>query len=356
LRFCKKPWKHTTRNKKRRIIEKNVSLKSYNTFGIDVRADWLAVIESEEQLLTILDDLPGMPKLILGGGSNVLFLNDFRGLILLNRIKGKKIIRETDKDIIVRVKAGENWHELVMWAVENNYGGIENLALIPGNAGTAPVQNIGAYGREIKDVLEQVTAIDMKTGKRTVFSNRDCAFGYRHSIFKEPENKGRYYITEIDLRLTKPPHPLYTEYGSLRKKLQEKNITSPTIKSIAEAVIEIRRSKLPDPAKIGNAGSFFKNPVISENKFRHLISRYHGMPHYRLNENRVKIPAGWLIEKAGLKGYREGDAGVHEKQALVLVNYGNATGQQIFDLSEKIIRIVREKFDILLQREVNIVP
>ena len=320
-----------------------------------MRADWLSVIESEEQLLTILDDLPGMPKLILGEGSNVLFLNDFHGLILLNRIKGKKIIRETDNDIILRVKAGENWHELVMWAVENNYGGIENLALIPGNAGTAPVQNIGAYGREIKDVLEQVTAIDMKTGKRIVFSNRDCAFGYRHSIFKEPENKGRYYITEIDLRLTKPPHPLYTEYGSLRKKLLEKNITSPTIKSIAEAVIEIRRSKLPDPEKIGNAGSFFKNPVISENKFRHLISRYPAMPRYRLNKNRVKIPAGWLIEKAGLKGYREGDAGVHEKQALVLVNYGNATGQQIFDLSEKIIRIVREKFDILLQREVNVV-
>jgi len=335
---------------------KNISLQKYNSFGIEVYADWLAEIEDVEQLLTILDDSPDMRKLILGGGSNVLFLNDFHGMILLNLIQGKEVISETDDKVLLKVKGGENWHDLVMWAVEHNYGGIENLALIPGKAGTAPIQNIGAYGVEIKDVLQEVHAIDMTTGYPVKFSREDCRFGYRDSIFKKPENKGRYFISAIVLELTKKNHRLRTGYGVIQDILKTKKICSPTIKDVAEAIIEIRRSKLPDPKEIGNAGSFFKNPFIDKTLLDKLLKQYPEMPYYKTGkENIYKVPAGWLIEQAGFKGKRFGNAGVHDKQALVLVNYGGATGQEIKKLAEIIIDEVEKKFFITLQPEVNFI-
>ncbi len=336
-------------------MQKNVSLKPYNTFGIDVKADWLAEIESVEQLLTILDDSPEMPKLILGSGSNVLFLEDFHGIVLHNQIKGKKIVAETKDNIILEVQGGENWHDLVMWAVENNYGGIENLALIPGKAGTAPMQNIGAYGVEIKDVIQQVKVVNMETIRQETFDLKDCQFGYRHSVFKKPENKGKYFIYAIHIQLTKNNHRLHTDYGVIQQILSEKKITSPTIKDIAESVMQIRRSKLPDPKKIGNAGSFFKNPFIDKSSLNKLLKKYPGMPYYPVDDNRFKIPAGWLIEKAGFKGKRFGNAGVHDKQALVLVNYGGATGEEIKKLAEKIIDTVKKQFSVTLQAEVNFI-
>ncbi len=333
-------------------MQKDVSLKPFNTFGIDVKTDWLAKIESIEQLLTIIDDLPEMKKLILGQGSNVLFLNDFNGIVLLNEIKGKEIIDENENEIRIKINGGENWHQLVMWAVENNYGGIENLALIPGKVGTAPMQNIGAYGVEIKDVLEEVHTINMKTCEPKIFTNKDCNFGYRHSVFKLPENKGKYFISAVVLKLSKKNHQLKTDYGAIQKVLQEKNIQSPTIKDIAEAVMKIRRSKLPDPNLIGNAGSFFKNPIVDKIVFDKLISEHPKMPYYQIDD-KYKIPAGWLIEQAGFKGKRFGDVGVHKNQALVIVNYGKATGMEIKNLADIIMNEVEKKFYIKLQPEVN---
>ena len=336
-------------------MQKNVSLKPYNTFGIDVKTDWLAKIESVEQLLTILDDSPEMPKLILGSGSNVLFLEDFHGIVLHNQIKGKKIVAETKDNIILEVQGGENWHDLVMWAVENNYGGIENLALIPGKAGTAPMQNIGAYGVEIKDVIQQVKVVNMKEIRQETFEHEACQFGYRHSVFKEPENKGKYFIYAIRIKLSKKNHRLHTDYGAIQQILSDKKITSPTIKDIAETVIQIRRSKLPDPKKTGNAGSFFKNPFIDKSSLNKLLKKHPGIPYYPVDDNRFKIPAGWLIEQAGFKGKRFGNAGVHDKQALVLVNYGGATGEEIKKLAEKIIDTVKKQFSVNLQAEVNFI-
>ena len=337
-------------------MQKNVSLKAYNTFGIDARADWLATIDSEEQVLTIIDDLPNDPKLILGQGSNVLFLNDFKGTILHNEIKGKRIIDENDTHIIVSVKGGESWHDFVMWAVENNYGGIENLALIPGKVGTAPMQNIGAYGIEVKDVIEEVHTLNMTTCEPKVFSKEACQFGYRESIFKNPENKGRYFINEVTFRLTKKDHQLKTDYGAIEQVFQNKGITKPGIKDVADAVIEIRRSKLPDPKEIGNAGSFFKNPLVDKITLKKLLDVYPNMPYYKTDKQELfKIPAGWLIDQAGWKGKRFGNVGVHHKQALVLVNYGGATGQDIKNLADKIMADIRQKYDIILQPEVNFI-
>ncbi len=333
---------------------KNASLKKYNTFGIDVKADWLAEINSTEQLLTIIDDLPEMKKLILGEGSNVLFLNDFKGIVILNRILGKEIIKENDNEVIVRINGGESWHELVMWAVENNYGGIENLALIPGKVGTAPIQNIGAYGVEIKDVIQEVHTINMTNCYPKTFTKDECEFGYRHSIFKLPENKGKYFIDYITIKLQKKNHQLKTNYGAITQILNDKKITSPTIKDVAEAVIEIRRSKLPDPKKIGNAGSFFKNPIVDKIIFNKLISEHPKMPYYQIDD-KYKIPAGWLIEQAGFKGKRFGDVGVHDKQALVLVNYGTKTGVKVKKLAVRIINEIERKFYIKLQPEVNFI-
>jgi UDP-N-acetylmuramate dehydrogenase len=334
---------------------KNVSLKPYNLFGIDVKADWLAEISSEEQLLTIIDDLPNMKKLILGGGSNVLFINDFDGIVLLNKIKGIKIVSEDENQVTIAVKGGENWHELVMWAVERGYGGIENLALIPGNAGTAPIQNIGAYGVEVKDVIKEVHTINMKTCEPKIFSNEECHFAYRHSIFKLAENKNKYFINEIVIQLQKKAYQPNLNYGAIKNVLTEKKILSPTVKQIAEAIIYIRESKLPDPKKIGNAGSFFKNPVIDKALFEKLLKTYPQMPYYILSENEIKIPAGWLIDNAGFKGKRFGNVGVHDKQALVLVNFGKGTGMDIKNLSDKIRQSILAKYGITLQPEVNFI-
>ncbi len=335
---------------------KDVSLKRYNTFGIDVKADWLAKIDSVEQVLTIIDDMPDIPKLILGEGSNVLFLNDFKGIVLHNNIKGIKIVDENDREIIVDVNGGENWHNFVMWAVTNGFGGIENLALIPGKAGTAPMQNIGAYGMEVKDVIISVDTVNMQTCEPKTFSKEACDFGYRHSVFKLPENKGRYFIHKVRFKLFKKNYRVNTSYGAIQSVLQRKHILNPGLIDVAEAVMDIRRSKLPDPAVTGNAGSFFKNPFISTDKLKELQKVYPQIPFYTTEKKDiVKIPAGWLIDKAGWKDKRFGDAGVHPKQALVLVNYGNATGMDIKNLADQIISDILEKYDILLQPEVNFI-
>ncbi len=337
-------------------MQKNFSLKPYNTFGVEVKADWFTDIDSEEQLLTIIDDLPEMPKLILGGGSNILFLKDFKGIVIHNNIKGKKIIEETETHITVAVKGGENWHDFVMWAVENNYGGIENLALIPGKVGTAPIQNIGAYGAEVKDVITLVHTLNMTNCVPKKFDNTACQFKYRDSIFKKPENKGLYFINEVHFKLTKKHHILKMDYGAIQEVLKQQNKLQPNLEDIAQAVIKIRQSKLPDPNKTGNAGSFFKNPYISDRKRRQLLLKYPDMPFYKTNQKEVyKIPAGWLIEKAGWKGQQFGPVGVHPKQALVIVNYGGATGKQIKALADKIIADIKQKFEINLHPEVNFI-
>lgn len=335
---------------------KNVSLKKYNTFGIDIKANWLAEINSVEHVLTIIDDLPEMPKLILGEGSNVLFLNDFNGIVLHNNIKGINIVDENEYEVIIDVNGGENWHNFVMWTVENGYGGIENLALIPGKVGTAPMQNIGAYGTEVKNVIENVYTINMNTCEPKTFSKKACNFGYRHSVFKLPENKGRYFIHKVRFKLYKKGYRVNTSYGAIQSVLEHKNILKPTLKDVAETVMKIRRSKLPDPKVTGNAGSFFKNPFIGIEKLQQLQVKYPKIPYYKTEQKDiVKIPAGWLIDKAGWKGKRFGDAGVHPKQALVLVNYGNATGNDVKNLAEQIMADIQAKYDIRLQPEVNFV-
>ncbi len=336
-------------------MPEKASLKKYNSFGIDVKADEIIRIKDLNQLRNWHLKNRDKKFLVLGEGSNVLFLSDFKGTILLNEIQGKEIIEEKGDRIVLHVKGGEKWHDLVMWAVENNYGGIENLALIPGKTGTAPIQNIGAYGVEIKDVINKVYAYDFKTGEEVVFSKDDCRFGYRDSIFKKPENKNRYFITGIDIEVSRANHKLNTSYGAITKLLNEKGIHTPKPKDIAEAVIEIRRTKLPDPQQIGNAGSFFKNPIVSKEKFEAIRKLYPDMPYYKIDARHIKIPAGWLIEKAGFKGKRFGNTGVHDKQALVLINLGNASGKEVKNLAEKIIAEINKKFGIQLQPEVNFI-
>jgi UDP-N-acetylmuramate dehydrogenase len=336
-------------------MHKRHSLKKYNTFGIDVSADEIIKIRSEEDIRKWHEQNPDKNFLILGEGSNVLFINDFNGTILLNEIKGKKIITEDENKLLLHVKGGEKWHDLVLWAVDNNYGGIENLALIPGKTGTAPIQNIGAYGREVKDVIDKVHAYDFKNKQYVSFDNKECQFGYRDSIFKKPENKNRYFITSIDLILTKKDHQLNTSYGAIQEIFKKKGIENPQIKDVAQAVIEIRQSKLPDPKKVGNAGSFFKNPIINNQQFETIQQQYPDIPFYKLSENKIKIPAGWLIEKAGFKGRSFGNTGVHDKQALVLINRGNAQGEEVKKLADKIIAKVKQDFGISLIPEVNFI-
>ncbi len=334
---------------------KKKSLKKYNTFGIEAFADEILSISSIDQLKKWYQQHPNEKFLVLGQGSNVLFLEDFEGTVLINEIKGKQILKKDSNKIILHVKGGENWHELVMWAVNNNYGGIENLALIPGKTGTAPIQNIGAYGKEIKDVISKVYAYDFHTGKDVIFDKDACSFGYRDSIFKKPENKNRYFITAVDLILSTKNHQLNASYGAIQDFLNKNQIKKPGIKDIADAVIHIRQSKLPDPAQIGNAGSFFKNPVVERKIFERLKEKYPQMPSYEIDPENIKIPAGWLIEKAGWKGKRIGNVGVHDKQALVLVHYGNGNGQEIKNLADQIIRSVQDKFEITLTPEVNFI-
>lgn len=334
-------------------ILENVSLKPYNTFGIDVNARQLVEVSTVEELREVLQKFYASELFILGGGSNMLLTKDVEQTVLHINLKGKEMVRETDDEVVVKAMAGENWHQFVLYCIEKGFGGVENLSLIPGNVGTAPIQNIGAYGVEIKDTLESCTALDVQTLELKTFSREECRFDYRDSIFKN-EAKGKYIIISVSFRLTKKEHILNTSYGSIDTFLEEKGVRNPGLKDISDAVISIRQSKLPDPRELGNSGSFFKNPVVRKSVLLELQKKFPEMPFYVFDEEQVKIPAGWLIDRAGLKGYREGDAGVHAKQALVLVNYGNATGQEILALSEKIQERIDDMFNIKITPEVNI--
>ena len=333
-------------------IQQNISLKSYNTFGIDVNARQFVDITSLNQLKKVVREEKYF--FILSGGSNLLLTKDIDKLVVHFNTKGVAVLEETNNDVFVKVQAGENWHEFVLWCIDHDYGGIENLSLIPGNVGTAPIQNIGAYGVELKDVMQNLEALEIDTVNTKTFTNKDCEFGYRNSVFKN-KSKGRYIITSVTFKLTKNAHKLNSSYGAIQSELDRNNIINPTIKDISNAVITIRQSKLPDPNEIGNSGSFFKNPVISTTDFKNLQKTYADAPHYVVSKKEVKVPAGWLVEQCGFKGKRYGDAGVHKKQALVLVNYGNATGKEILELSKKIQEAVLEKFKIQLEAEVNII-
>lgn len=337
-------------------VKKQQSLRSFTSMQINVKASYFIEIRSEKQLQQLLIEQGYQsPLYILGGGSNVVFLDDFDGTILYINIVGINKIRETDNFVWIRANAGENWHQFVLYTLENNYGGLENLSLIPGKVGASPMQNIGAYGVEIKDVFEELEAIEIATGKRRVFTNDECKFGYRESIFKT-EFKGKFIITSVTFRLSKKHHKLHTSYGAIQDELTSMGIDHPSIQDVSKAVIAIRESKLPDPKEIPNTGSFFKNPSISSEQFLLLKNTYPQIPGYSQPTDKTKVPAGWLIEQAGWKGYRDTKVGVHHRQALVLINHNDGSGQEIYDLSEKIVKDVNQKFGIKLEREVNIIP
>lgn len=337
------------------IVQKDVQLKPYNTFGIEATANYFVEVSSIEQLKEILQntDYQSTNRLILGGGSNVLLTKDFEGLVIKIAIKGFEVTQQNEDNIWIKAGAGVVWHDLVMHCVNQNYAGMENLSLIPGTVGAAPMQNIGAYGIEIKEVFEELQALEIATGEVRTFDNDACNFGYRESIFKH-EAKGKYIILNVTFKLSKKP-TFHVEYGAIKDTLAEMRITEMSIKAISDAVIHIRQSKLPNPAEVGNAGSFFKNPEIPNTQFEALKARFPTIPSYPVSETTTKVPAGWLIEQAGWKGQRFGNVGVHAKQALVLVNYGGGKGEEIKDLSQKIQASVKEKFGIQLSAEVNFI-
>jgi UDP-N-acetylmuramate dehydrogenase len=338
-------------------VHQNFSLTHYNTFGIDAYAKYFAKFHSSEELSLLLKNQKNVSSImILGGGSNILFTKNFDGLILKNEMPGIEMIDEDEESVYIKVGAGINWHNFVMYCVHNNYGGVENLSLIPGNVGASPMQNIGAYGVEIKDVFYELEAFHLKEKFIKKFIAAECEFGYRESVFKK-RCKDQFAILNVTYQLKKIP-VFNISYGAIEKELEQMNVKELSVKAISDAIIRIRTSKLPDPKVIGNAGSFFKNPVIGLHEFHELnellqLRKIH-FPFYKIDEDHYKIPAGWLIEQCGWKGYRKADAGCYEKQALVLVNYGNATGKGIYDLSEEIRISVKEKFRINLEREVNI--
>ncbi len=333
-------------------IKHNISLKSFNTFGIDVLSASFVEVNTVAELKQLLKDNKE-EILILGGGSNILFTQNYAGLVIKNNIKGIEIISEDKQEIILKVGAGENWHDFVMNCVSKNYAGLENLSLIPGTIGASPMQNIGAYGVEVKDTIISVETLNTSTLQIESFTNTACEFDYRSSIFKTTL-KDKYFITSVVFGLSKK-HTINSSYGAINDELKSMKVINPTIQDISKAVINIRSSKLPNPKEIGNSGSFFKNPVVSFSKKNDLLLKYPSMPHYLQNEGTFKIAAGWLIETCGWKGKRIANYGVHTKQALVLVNYGGATGKEIYHLSEQIIQSVKSTFDIELEREVNIV-
>lgn len=337
------------------MILKNISLKQYNTFGIEAKAKRFATFSSTLELKKILTskEHKDEPKLILGEGSNVLFTKDFDGLVLKNKIKGIEVEKEDDEFVWVKANAGESWHDLVLFAIDNGYGGIENLSLIPGSVGAAPMQNIGAYGVEIKDVFFELEAMHINTGDEVRFTKKRCLFGYRDSIFKN-FYKDQYVITNVTIKLTKKPI-LNLSYGAIQTELHTMGIYKPTINDVSKAVIKIRQSKLPDPKEIGNSGSFFKNPVVPKTQFEGLKSKFPEIASYPVSKKEVKLAAGWLIDQAGWKGKTIDNYGVHKNQALVLVNYGGANGEEIYKLSEEILLDIKTKYGIELEREVNVI-
>ena len=337
-------------------IDENVNLKAHNTFGINATARYFCNITNEGELQSLLqtDIFKNEKVLILGGGSNILFTKDFDGLVVKTDLKGIQVVDENDEITSVKAMSGEIWHDFVVYCVNHNWGGIQNLSLIPGTVGAAPIQNIGAYGIELKEVVKQVSGIDLTTGERKSFLNHECAFGYRESIFKH-QLKEKFFISSVTLSLTKKNHIFNISYGAIKETMKEMNIDEPTLKSISDVVIHIRKSKLPDPIQLGNAGSFFKNPTISLAHYQSLQKTFPQIPGYHTVNQEVKVPAGWLIEKCGWKGKRINDIGVHSHQALVIVNYGNGSGEEILQLATQIISSVKEKFYIILTPEVNII-
>ncbi len=335
------------------MFQEDISLRPYNTFGIEARAKQFAEVESVDELKSIVNSNKDL--FVLSGGSNILLTRDIEKPVVHIRLLGKELLPDPDPDrVLVKVQAGENWHEFVIWCLENGLGGLENLSLIPGQVGTSPMQNIGAYGIEIKDVFRELEALEIATGEIKKFSKEDCRFGYRESVFKN-ELKGKFIIVNVTFSLSKRNHRLVVDYGAIRSELAERGIEKPSIDDISKVVIAIRQSKLPDPKELGNSGSFFKNPVIPRKQLEDLKSEHPTIPHYEVDAESVKVPAGWLVEQSGFKGKRFGDAGVHAKQALVLVNHGNASGQEILALSQRIQGEVLNRFGIELQTEVNII-
>ncbi|MDA3953231.1 MAG: UDP-N-acetylmuramate dehydrogenase [Bacteroidales bacterium] len=334
-------------------IKENFSLKNYNTFGIDVKTKYFLEYSSVNELSNFLvtQRKQNLPLMNIGGGSNVLFTKDFEGYILHSKIKGVEIIKEDDDNIYLRVGAGDDWDEFVDYCVKNGWCGVENLSLIPGNVGTCPIQNIGAYGVEVKDVITELETTEIDTLKKTVFTNKECQFAYRDSIFKR-EFKGKHIINYVTFCLNKK-QIFKLDYGNLKNELKEYEQVN--LQNIRQAVINIRESKLPDPETIGNAGSFFKNPVVHADLAENLKKSYVDIPCYFQNTDLIKIPAGWLIEKAGWKGKNIGNVGVHNKQALVLINNGGATGMEVLDIAKEIQKSVKDKFGIDIEMEVNVV-
>jgi UDP-N-acetylmuramate dehydrogenase len=338
-------------------IQQNISLKKLNTFGINVFAKHFSSFTNAEELKELitynLSLANNQPPFILGGGSNILFIKNIDRLVLKNEIKGIELITEDENYIYVKSGAGENWHGFVQYCLQRNWAGVENLSLIPGNVGASPMQNIGAYGVELKEVFYELEALNINEQKVSTFSVNDCAFGYRESVFKT-KYKNKFIILSVTFRLHKKP-TFNISYGAINEELQKMNVQNLSIQSISQAVISIRSSKLPDPAKIGNAGSFFKNPSVEKKIFNNLKIKFPNIIGYENNEGTMKLAAGWLIEQCGWKGFRKGDAGCNNKQALVLINFGNATGKEIYDLSEEILQSVKNKFGVQLEREVNMI-
>lgn len=336
-------------------LTSNISLKTLNTFGIDTKAKYFTEIQSVEDIAELLNtqEYKNNAHLILGGGSNLLLTKNVDALVIKNNLKGIYIVKETDYTVWVRCAAGEVWHEFVMWCIQHNYGGLENLSLIPGCTGASPMQNIGAYGVEIKDTFYELEAIHLETGKQQLFSKSDCEFGYRESVFKH-QLKNQFIITSVTFQLSKKP-TFHIEYGAIKQELEAMHVSELSLKAISQAIINIRSSKLPNPKEIGNAGSFFKNPEVSAETYLKLKQEFPNLVAYPLDNSNYKLAAGWLIEQSGLKGLQIGDAGVHKLQALVLVNYGKATGKEIFDLSTHVLQTVNAKFGVTLEREVNII-
>lgn len=335
------------------MIEHNISLKPYNTFGIDVKAKSFGRFGSLEELKNLLRNRDQeTPLFILGGGSNILLTKDLPFFVLKNEISGMEIVEETETAVVVKVGSGVEWHAFVRYTVENGWGGIENMSLIPGSVGASPMQNIGAYGAEIKDTFVSLEALHIDSLELHTFNKEQCQFGYRESVFKRAL-KNQYVIVSVSYQLSKNP-VINTTYGAIQSEIEVMGVSELTVDTVSQAVMNIRRSKLPDPKVLGNAGSFFKNPVVSKAVFDQIAANYPDAPHYPQENGEEKLAAGWLIEKAGWKGKRIGNCGVHEKQALVLVNYGGATGHEIYDLSTLIIEDIHSKFGVMLEREVNI--